>query len=61
MEKANNAAGGAWNTRRAATALAEAGPTVTDKRAWQILRDLAAANLIAETDPNTATYTTIEQ
>jgi hypothetical protein len=61
LEKAITATGGTWNTRRAATALAEAGHTVTDKRARQLLRDLAAANIIAKTDPNTATYTTIEQ
>lgn len=61
LEKAITSAGGTWNTRRAATALAEAGHTVTDKRARQILRDLAAADIIAKTDPSTATYTTTEQ
>ncbi|MEU6016953.1 hypothetical protein ABZ826_23750 [Streptomyces sp. NPDC047515] len=61
LQKAVKAAAGTWNTRRAANALAEAGHMVTDKRARQLLRDLAAAEVIAKTDPNTATYRTTEQ
>ncbi|MFJ3083000.1 hypothetical protein ACIPJG_25045 [Streptomyces halstedii] len=61
LRKAIKTAGGTWTTRRAANTLAEAGHMVTDKRARQLLRDLAAAKVITKTDPNTATYQTTEQ
>lgn len=41
---------GAWDTRRAVTALAAAGHPVADKRARQLLRDLAATGLLARAD-----------
>jgi hypothetical protein len=59
--KAINSDGGTWNTRRVANALSAAGEMVTDKRARQLLRDLAAAGVITKSDPNTATYRTTEQ
>ncbi|WP_331763230.1 hypothetical protein OG571_47710 (plasmid) [Streptomyces sp. NBC_01369] len=49
------------DTRRAVAYLEEAGHPVTDKRARQLLRDLAAAEVITKTDPSTATYRTAEQ
>lgn len=58
--KAIKSEGGTWNTRRAANALSAAGEMVTDKRARQLLRDLAAAGVITKSDPNTATYRTTE-
>ncbi|QNP67848.1 hypothetical protein [Streptomyces genisteinicus] len=41
---------GTWDTGRAVTTLTEAGHQVTDKRARQILRALAAAGLLLRTD-----------
>ncbi|MEU6925475.1 hypothetical protein [Streptomyces sp. NPDC046631] len=61
LKEAIRAAGGTWNTRRAATALTEVGHLVTDKRTRQILRDLAATGIITKTDPSTATYRYTEQ
>lgn len=52
---------GVWDTRRSVSTLAEAGHDVTDKRARQILRDLAAAGLLKKTDPDRAIYDTTEQ
>lgn len=54
--KAIQAAGGTWTTRRTVNVLSETGHPVTDKRARQLLRDLAAAKVITKTDPSTATY-----
>jgi hypothetical protein len=48
--------GGTWDTRRAVSALAEAGHEATDKRARQILRDLAVAGLLVKIDPGRAAY-----
>ncbi|WP_256102562.1 hypothetical protein [Streptomyces sp. Ncost-T10-10d] len=43
------------------TALQDAGHEVTDKRARQPLRDLAAAGVLATTAANSATYRFNEQ
>ncbi|MGF1344994.1 hypothetical protein ACQSMD_33665 [Streptomyces flavovirens] len=56
LQRAIEAAGGTWTTRRAVNVLSETGHPVTDKRARQLLRDLATAKVIAKTDPSTATY-----
>lgn len=62
LEKAVRASKeGTWDARRAVAALSAAGYEVTDKRARQILRDLAAAGLLQKTDPNSATYRTTEK
>lgn len=42
--------GGTWDTRRAVTSLAAAGHEVADKRARQILRDLAEAGVLVTAD-----------
>ncbi|MFB7739826.1 hypothetical protein ACFC08_36935 [Streptomyces sp. NPDC056112] len=58
LEKAVQAQGGTWDTRRAVTALSDAGHEASDKRARQILRDLAASGLLVKTDPDRAVYAT---
>jgi hypothetical protein len=58
LESAVRTFGGEWNTGLAVAALRDAGHEVTDKRARQILRDLAAAGLLEKTDPGSATYRT---
>lgn len=56
------ALGGTWHTRRAVAALRDAGHDWVDqraaeKRARQILRELAADGLIVRVEPKRATYT----
>ncbi|MGW7267953.1 hypothetical protein [Streptomyces sp. NPDC054842] len=60
------ALGGTWDTRRAVTALQDAGRANGDrrqqeKRARQALRDVAATGLIVKTEPDSATYRPAEQ
>ncbi|MFI6730265.1 hypothetical protein NRF20_45500 [Streptomyces sp. R-74717] len=52
LEKPVCVLGGTWETRRAVTAFLDAGHEVTDERARQLLRDLAAAGFLTKTDPN---------
>ncbi|MEE1769270.1 hypothetical protein PUR34_14195 [Streptomyces sp. JV185] len=61
LEKAVRSLKGTWDTRRVVSVLAEAGHEVSDKRARQILRDLAAAGLLTKTDPGRAVYDATEQ
>lgn len=61
LNQSVRALGGEWDPQRTVTVLADAGHEVTDKRARQLLRDLAAAQVITKVDPNTATYRTTEQ
>jgi hypothetical protein len=58
LERAVRAQGGTWDTRRAVTALSDVGHEAGDKRARQILRDLAASGLLVKTDPDHAVYDT---
>lgn len=58
LGKAVRAQGGTWGTLRAVTALGDAGHEASDKRARQILRDLAASGLLVKTDPDRAVYDT---
>lgn len=60
LEKSIRSLGGIWNTRRAVTALADAGHVVADKRARQLLRDLAEVRLLQKIEPVSATYRTVE-
>ncbi|MET8270741.1 hypothetical protein [Streptomyces sp. NPDC005096] len=60
------ALGGTWDTRRAVTALRDAGHGDGDqrqqeKRARDALRKLDAAGVIVKTDPDSATYRLAEQ
>lgn len=59
LEKGIRHLGGKWTAGRAVTLLYGAGYTVTEKRARQILRDLAAAGLLEKT--GLATYRTNEK
>ncbi|MFD7867972.1 hypothetical protein [Streptomyces sp. NPDC059783] len=61
LQQSVHAVGGEWDPQRVVTVLADAGHEVTDKRARQLLRDLAAAHVITKTDPNTATYRTARE
>ncbi|MGX4688712.1 hypothetical protein [Streptomyces sp. JNUCC 63] len=66
LEKSIRSLGGTWDTWRAVTALRDAGYGDGDrlqqeKRARQILRDLAAAGLIVKTDPDNAVYRPVEE
>ncbi|MGW7283921.1 hypothetical protein ACWGH4_00220 [Streptomyces sp. NPDC054847] len=61
LEQAVRKRRGEWTTVLAVAALRDAGHEVTDKRARQILRDLAAAGLLEKTDPGSATYRTTEK
>lgn len=58
LEEAVRAQGGTWDTRRAVTALDDAGHKAGDKRVRQILRDLAASGLLVKTDSDRAVYDT---
>lgn len=60
------ALGGTWDTRRAVTALQDAGRGEGDgrqqeKRARQALRDVAATGLVVKSDPDSATYRLVEE
>jgi hypothetical protein len=66
LEKSIRALGGTWDTRRAVTALRDAGHGAGDqrqqeKRAREALRGLAIAGVIVKTDPGSATYRYNEQ
>lgn len=66
LSRAIRALGGTWDTQRAVTALRDRGHVFADqraaeKRARQILRDLADLGLIVKTDPDRAVYRTAEQ
>ncbi|MBG7696572.1 hypothetical protein HCJ76_00225 [Streptomyces sp. MC1] len=61
LERSIRTLGDIWDTTRAVTTLRAAGHEVTDKRARQVLRDIAATGLIVKTDPVRAVYRTIEQ
>ena len=66
LAKAIRALGGTWDTRRAVTALRDAGRGGGDrrqqeKRARQALRDVAATGLIVKSDSGSATYRLVEQ
>lgn len=61
LEQAIRALGGTWDMWRAVTALRDAGYDEGDrrqqeKRARQVLRDIAETGLIVKTDPDSATY-----
>ncbi|MFD4226744.1 hypothetical protein [Streptomyces sp. NPDC058545] len=61
LEKPIRTLGGTWDTRRAVTALRDAGHGDGDqrqqeKRAREALRDLAATGVIVKTDSGSATY-----
>ncbi|WP_405785239.1 hypothetical protein OG512_48170 [Streptomyces sp. NBC_01378] len=60
LEKSIRALGGIWDTTRAVTTLRAAGHEVADKRARQVLRDIAATGLIVKADPGRAIYRTIK-
>ncbi|MFF2570986.1 hypothetical protein [Streptomyces sp. NPDC058084] len=55
------ALGGTWDAKRAAGELAKVGQVVTDKRARQLLRDLASIHLLVKIDPASATYRAADQ
>ncbi|MEU9061755.1 hypothetical protein AB0D13_23550 [Streptomyces sp. NPDC048430] len=59
LEKAIRSRQGSWDTRGAVAALLAAGHDVTDKRARQLLRDLAGTGLLTKTDPVRAAYDTV--
>lgn len=61
LRQAITSLGGSWNTHRAVTVLRDAGYPVEDKRARQILRDLAEDGIIVKVDPDSATYRTTEK
>lgn len=66
LEQSIRALGGTWDTWRAVTALRDAGYSEGDrrqqeKRARQVLRDIAETGLIVKTDPDSATYRVAEQ
>jgi hypothetical protein len=48
--------GGEWDAQRAVAALHEIGHTIDEKRARQILRDLAAEGLVQRVDADRAVY-----
>jgi hypothetical protein len=56
LEKSVRSTGGAWDVPRAVSALASTGTEVEEKRARQLLRDLAEAGLLVKTDPDRAVY-----
>ncbi|GHD45991.1 hypothetical protein GCM10010317_021120 [Streptomyces mirabilis] len=66
LEQSIRSLGGTWDTGRAVTALRDAGYGEGDrrqqeKRARQVLRDIAEAGLIVKADPDSATYRVVEQ
>ncbi|MFD8609370.1 hypothetical protein [Streptomyces sp. NPDC059631] len=56
LEQSVRTLGGTWDPQRAVTALADAGHTAEEKRARQILRDLAASGLLAKTQDRPVRY-----
>ncbi|GAA3778107.1 hypothetical protein ACFQ0G_00020 [Streptomyces chiangmaiensis] len=61
LEKSIRALGDIGDTARAVTTLRAAVHDVTDKRARQVLRDIAATGLIVKADPDRAIYRTTKQ
>ncbi|MFG2472272.1 hypothetical protein ACGFXB_43515 [Streptomyces canus] len=66
LERSIRSLGGTWDTSRAVTTLRDAGYGEGDrrqqeKRARQVLRDLADAGVIVKTAPDSATYRAVEQ
>ncbi|MEU2738922.1 hypothetical protein ABZ656_27025 [Streptomyces sp. NPDC007095] len=66
LEQSIRSLGGAWDTWRAVTALRDAGygsgeRRQQEKRARQVLRDIAETGLIVKADPGSATYRVVER
>ncbi|MCX4615917.1 MULTISPECIES: hypothetical protein [Streptomyces] len=66
LEQSIRSLGGTWDAWRAVTALRDAGYGSGDrrqreKRARQVLRDIAGKGLIVKAAPDSATYRVVEQ
>ncbi len=56
LARAVRSLGGEWDTRRAVTALRDAGHQVDDKRAREMMRRLRDSGLLVRVDPVRARY-----